>query len=128
MAESTTQDNAHELPKITAEGYKLLAENLQKGDVVRYVYDSGGEVMESVGVIAKANSGGIRIVRPDATRYPLVIVNCYGGTVYEKKGNGATDYKRQLGERGRVIRTGETANVGTKRAGRIYTTDYDPDE
>ena len=125
---SQTTDDAHELPKISTAGYKLLAENLQSGDVVEYAYSSGGETVESVGVIAKSNSGGIRIVRPDATTYPLVIVNCYGGTVYEKKGNGATDYKRQLGERGRVVRTGETANVGTKRAGRIYTTDFDPDD
>ena len=127
MKTTTDADDNHDLPKISAEGYKLLAENLNCGDVVEYAYSSGGETKDAVGVIAKANSGGIRIVRPDAMTYPLVIVNCYGGTVYEKKGNGATDYKRQLGERGRVVRTGETAEVSTVRAGRKYVTDYEPD-
>ena len=122
---STQAETTHELPKITNDGYKLLAKNLKRGDVVEYAYESGGEVTESVGVIAKANSGGIRIVRPDATTYPLVVINCNGGSTKEHKGNGATDYSRKIGTRGRVVRTGETANVGTKRAGRIYTTDYE---
>ena len=124
MTQTTNADVAHDLPKISNDGYKLLAENLHRGDVVTVEYSSGGKTVEETAVIAKANRGGIRIVRPDATTYPLIIVNCHGGTVYEKKGNGSTDYKRQLGDRGRVVRTGETANVGTERGGRIYTTDY----
>jgi hypothetical protein len=124
MKQNTDAADTHDLPKVSAEGYKLLAENLQRGDVVDLAYSSGGKTCDETVVVAKSNKGGIRLVRPDATTYPLVIINCYGGTVYEKKGNGATDYKRQLGERGRVVRTGETANVGTKRGGRIYTTDY----
>lgn len=123
-----TETETHELPKISAEGYKLLAENLQKGDVVKYVYENGGEVTESVGVIAKSNRGGIRIVRPDATRYSLVTINCYGGSVKEHKGNGSTDYSRNIGKRGRAIRTGETADVSTVRGGRKYITDYERDD
>jgi hypothetical protein len=123
--EATTTDATDELPEISTDGYKLLAENLHTGDVVEVSYESGGEVHTETAVIAKSNRGGIRIVRPDATTYPLIIVNCRGGNVKEKKGNGATDYSRALGSRGRVVRTGETAEVSTKRAGRIYTTNYD---
>jgi hypothetical protein len=125
MQGSTQAEDSTELPKISSEGYKLLAENLNKGDVVEYAYESDGEVTESVGVIAKANRGGIRIIRPDGRRFPLLTINCYGGTVKKHKGNGATDYSTKVGTRGRVVRTGKTASVDTKRAGRVYTTDYE---
>jgi hypothetical protein len=117
------------IPEVRSSGYLLLAENLRKGDVVMYSYENQeGEVTQSEGVIAKSNRGGIRIIRPGGGRYPLVIINCYGGSIKEKKGNGATDYSRSIGVKAWVERTGETASVDTCRGGRIYTTDYDPND
>lgn len=114
-----------ETPEERSERYEALCEELSRGEVVTYEYETeDGEVRSGRGAIAKSNSGGIRILPESGKR--LLIVK-YGFNVQSvNRDGGAARLRRSVGSEAVVQATGETVGIeyADHRGGWRFTEEF----